>query len=108
MAPEQVPFRTRTAFVRFLAEAGLSDFIVIDKRTAEAVLTERRLELLEFLRDRDVDSVTGLAEALGRDKAAVSRDLDLLWEESLVDFEQAGQRKVPRLAHRTVVIEPIL
>lgn len=108
MAARHVPFPTKTSFARFLVEAGLSDFMVVDKRTAEAVLTDRRLELLEYLRDHDVDSVTDLAEALGRDKAAVSRDLALLWQESVIDYEHDGQRKIPRLAHTTIVVEPIL
>lgn len=108
MAIQQTRFPTKTSFTKFLVEAGLSDFIVIDKETAETVLTDRRLELLEYLRDNEVESVTALAEALGRDKAAVSRDLDLLWEESLIDFEHEGRRKIPVVWHETVLIEPIL
>lgn len=108
MAIQQTRFPTKTSFTQFLVEAGLSDFIVIDKETAESVLTDRRLELLEYLRDNQVESVTALAEALGRDKAAVSRDLDLLWEESVIDFEREGRRKIPVVWHETVLIEPIL
>ncbi|MDZ7701314.1 MAG: ArsR family transcriptional regulator [Halobacteriales archaeon] len=100
--------RSKTEFVRLLAEAGLSDFLVLDKETADQVLTARRLELLEYLRDNEAESVTGLADALGRDKAAVSRDLDLLWEHSLVDYERDGRRKIPSVWHETVLIEPIL
>ena len=108
MATQQVTFPTKTSFVQFLVAAGLKDFIVVDKETAEALLTDRRLELLEYLRDNEVASVTALAEALGRDKAAVSRDLDLLWAESLIDFEHEGRRKIPYVWHETVLVEPIL
>lgn len=108
MASQRDRPRSKTEFVRLLAEAGLSNFLVLDKETVDDVLTDRRLELLEYLRDNDVESVTGLAEALDRDKAAVSRDLDVLWEHSLVDYERDGRRKRPVLWHDMVVIEPIL
>lgn len=108
MATQQRRTESNRWFVRLLAEAGLSDFIVISRETAESVLTARRLELLEQLRDADHASVTELAEVLGRDKAAVSRDLDLLFEHSLVDYERNGRRKRPVLAHETVLVEPVL
>lgn len=108
MATQQRRTESNLWFVRLLAEAGLSDFIVISKETAESVLTNRRLELLEYLRDNEVESVTALAEALDRDKAAVSRDLDLLFEHALVDYERDGRRKRPVLAQETVLVEPLL
>lgn len=108
MATQQRRTESNLWFVRLLAEAGLSDFIVISKETAESVLTTRRLELLERLRDADYASMTELAEDLGRDKAAVSRDLDLLFEHALVDYERNGRRKRPVLAHETVLVEPLL
>jgi len=42
----------RLEFVRLLAEAGFSpNFLVIDLETAKSVLTERRMELLETIRE---------------------------------------------------------
>lgn len=108
MATQQDHPRSKTAFMRLLVEAGLTDFIVIDKPTAESVLTDRRLELLERIRDGSDESVTGLAENLGRDTAAVSRDLDVLFENALIEFESDGRRKVPLLRHETILVEPIL
>ena len=99
----------RLQFTRTLAEAGFSpNFLVIDLETAKSVLTERRMELLETVRDDPIDSVTDLAERLGRDKAAVSRDLDLLFEQDMIVYEREGSRKIPKLKHETVVVEPLL
>lgn len=108
MATQQDRPRSKTAFMRLLAEAGLSDFLVLEKEAADEVLTERRLELLERIQDEGDESVTDLAASLGRDKAAVSRDLAVLFEHSLIDFEHEGRRKIPVVWHETVLIEPIL
>jgi predicted transcriptional regulator len=95
--------------MRTLAEAGFSpDFLVIDLNTAKSVLTDRRMELLETVRDEEIESVTDLAERLGRDKAAVSRDLDLLCRQDMIVYEREGSRKIPKLKHETVVVEPLL
>ena len=99
----------RLQFMRTLAEAGFSpDFLVIDLNTAKSVLTDRRMELLETVRDEEIESVTDLAERLGRDKAAVSRDLDLLCRQDMIVYEREGSRKIPKLKHETVVVEPLL
>ena len=96
-------------FVRLLAEAGFCpNFLVIDLETAKSVLTERRMELLETIRDEEIESVTDLAESLDRDKAAVSRDLDLLFEQDMIIYERDGSRKIPKLKHEAVVVEPLL
>lgn len=104
MATQQYP-RTKTESMRALVEAGYTDVLVLEKETAESVLTEKRLERLQ---EGNVESVSALALELGRDKAAVSRDLDLLFEHDLVRYEADGSRKRPVLNHESVVIEPIL
>lgn len=108
MATQRKRPTTKTELIRLLAETGLSDFIVIDTDTAESILTDRRVELLETIREGSIESVTELAETLGRDPAAVSRDLDLLFEHDLITYEQDGSRKIPVLKHESVLVEPIL
>jgi len=108
MATQQIRSTAKTEFVRRLTEGGFSDFIVIDRDAAESILTDRRLELLETVRDGGFDSVTDLADTLDRDTAAVSRDLDFLYEHDLIEYEQEGSRKVPSLKHESVLVEPIL
>ena len=108
MATQQKRPQTKTEFMRLLTEAGLSDFLVLEKETAESILTDKRLELLERIRDTEIESVTSLADAVERDKAAVSRDLSVLFEHNLIEFEHDGSRKIPVLRHQTVIVEPLL
>lgn len=95
-------------YARRLTDAGIVNFLLIDRETAKSILTDRRMELLETIRDEEIESVTDLAETLGRDKAAVSRDLDLLFEQDMIVYEREGSRKIPQLKHETVVVEPLL
>ena len=95
-------------FARRLTEGGFVNFLLVDLETAKSVLTDKRMELLETVRDEPIESVTDLAEQLGRDKAAVSRDLDLLCQQDMIVYERDGSRKIPKLKHETVVVEPLL
>ena len=94
--------------VRAIASTGYDDVLVLDEESASSVLTEKRRELLDRIESGGVESVRGLAADIGRDKAAVSRDLRLLYEYDLIDFETEGRRKVPVQKHETVLVEPIL
>ena len=90
-----------------VTEGDFNDVCVLDRRGGRQVLTEKRLELVDHVRDEEVESVRGLADALGRDTADVSRDLDLLFEHDIITFTERDGRKIPELAHETVVIGPI-
>ena len=105
---QQTRLHERATLARTLALAGIKDVLVIDRGSAVKVLTERRQELLQEIRDGDVDSVRGLARALDRDVAAVSRDVDLLLENDVLEYETEGKRRIPRLKHTAVIPEPII
>lgn len=100
--------RRRSEFSRRLVEAGYEDFVVLDHEAARTVLTDRRRGVLDALRDREFESITDLAASLDRDVSAVHRDLDRLYEYSLVDYETANGAKSPRLKHRHVFVEPVV
>lgn len=95
-------------FIRRLMTGGFEDVLVLDLDAATRILTEKRRELLERIEEGDVESVRSLADELGRDKAAVSRDLDLLFEHDLIEYEREGSRKIPNPKHETVLVKPIL
>lgn len=98
----------RSELTKALAEGGMDDFHVVSEQTAREVLTDRRRELMDALKRERAESVTALADRLGRDKAAVSRDLATLAENGIVVYETDGRRKRPVLTHDRVVVEPIL
>lgn len=98
----------RARIARALAKEGFEDVYVLDRESAERVLTEKRTEVLDRVRADDVRSVRSLARELGRDKGAVSRDLDVLAEHDLVEYRTDGSRKIPDVKHETVIVEPVV
>jgi predicted transcriptional regulator len=102
------PTQKKAEVTRALARAGYDDVLMIDRETASTVLTTKRRELLEHIREGEIESVRQLATAVDRDKAAVSRDLKTLFTYDLIDYREEGSRKVPELKHETVIVEPIV
>lgn len=100
--------RRRGRMARVLAANGFDGVQVISRESAREVMTEKRLELLERLRDGEFDSVSDLADAVGRDKGDVSRDLKLLTRNGVVTYGLEGNRKVPELTGETIVVEPLV
>lgn len=97
----------KAEFTRKLAEAGYDDFLILNKETAGNVLTQKRRELLELIADEEPESITELAQAADRDVSIVHRDLDLLFEYSLIEYEKEGGKKRPTLKHSHAFVEPL-
>jgi len=73
---------------------------------AREILTEKRMEILEALKEEEIGSMRALSRELERDPSAVKRDLDLLWKHSLIDYEEEGNRKKPVRSTDKILIEP--
>lgn len=97
----------RAEMARALARGGMSDVQVISWESAREITPERR-RILETLRAYDVESVTALADHLGRDKSQVSRDLATLAELGVLTLKENGRRKQPVLTQDTLVVEPLV
>jgi len=95
-------------FLKALSQTGLEDVHVVNRRTAREVLTEERERLLAEIKRGEAQSVRELARHLDRNVSIVSRDLDVLFEADIIDFEQDGRAKKPVLAHDTVLVKPIV
>lgn len=98
----------RAAFSTALAQNEFPDTLVLARERAGVVFHERRLELLDYLRANEPDSVRALADALGHDKGVVSRDLRQLAGVDVVEYVDDGRAKAPRLKHRHVAVEPVV
>lgn len=82
------------------------DFVAMpfDHQIIGSVLTKERMRLVQYLRkEGPVHSLQELAEALGRDRSAVSRDLVLL-EHQFVEVTKHGRQKTIRALDRPIVI----
>jgi predicted transcriptional regulator len=85
----------------------MSGVQVLTLEQAEDVLTPRRRELIDELRQRTHESVRALARELDRDKGQVSRDLGVLSEHAIITYDTDGRSKSPRLTQEHLVIEPL-
>lgn len=97
-----------TEFGLVLSEAGFGDVHVLSHEAADRALTENRRALITVIASEDVASISELARRVGRDKANVKRDLDVLAEENIVAFESTGRERRPTLKPDTIVQEPIV
>lgn len=95
-------------YLKRLAEAGFDDVHTLRRETAERVLTEQRMELIKEISDGDVSSVRELARRVDRNVSIVSRDLDVLFEAGVIDFEKDGRSKQPVLAHENIFVNPVV
>ncbi|WP_049969414.1 HVO_A0114 family putative DNA-binding protein [Haladaptatus cibarius] len=107
MAVETNRLHKHDKLARALASGGFDDVLLLDYDSAERVLTQKRRELLDEIKNEDIESVRGLATQVGRDKAAVSRDLNVLFQYDIIEYERDGNRKIPVPKHETVLVEPI-
>lgn len=94
-------------FIRALSKGGLDDVHVIRRETAERVLTPERERLLKVVANGNISSVRDLSRQLDRNVSVVSRDLDVLFEADIINFEKDGRAKKPVMAHEHVVVEPL-
>jgi predicted transcriptional regulator len=98
----------RAAFSETLTQHGFPDTLVLARERAEDVFHDRRLDLIDYLKDHDPRSVRALADELGYDKGVVSRDLQKLARIDVVEYVEEGRAKAPRLKHNHVAIEPVV
>lgn len=98
----------RSAFSEALAQHGFPDTLVLGRDRAADLFHERRLEIMDYLQDHEPASVRALASDLSYDKGVVSRDLQRLAHLDVIEYEDGGRSKAPRLKHRHVAVEPVV
>lgn len=71
------------------------------------ILTDRRIELLRVLMDTDgaAESISALAETIGRDYRPVHDDVTLLADYGLVFVVEDGQSKRPYLPYKRIHLD---
>jgi len=88
-------------------DAFPSDFVAFPLRSemASRILTSERRRIIIYLEDHGpADSIRELAEALGRDPAAVSRDIHLLTDAGLLGMEEVGRSKHIHATGRPIIV----
>jgi predicted transcriptional regulator len=97
----------RADMARALARGGMDGVQVLSFESAEKVLTPKRRELIEAIRTEDVESVRQLARLVDRDKGQVSRDLGVLADHGVIQYEDTGRAKRPYLVQEHITVEPV-
>lgn len=69
------------------------------------VLTDKRLELIEEIMEESPESITALAERVGRATSDVHDDLQFLADERIVALERDGRRVQPTIPYENIHIE---
>lgn len=87
------------------AEAGEQLDAVVAFENADGIrqlLTDRRLELLRSLMGEAPESITALADRLGRSYSVVHGDVEVLAEYGIVQFRREGQSKQPFVPYKRI------
>lgn len=88
-------------------DAFPSDFVAFPLRgdMASRILTHERRRIIVYLEDHGpATSIRGLADALGRDPAAVSRDIHLLTDAGLLRVEAVGRNKHVHATGKPIIV----
>ncbi len=75
--------------------AGLRYETINSSPKALASLTPKRVELLSFIKENDVESITELSNKIERDYKNVYDDLKILSDTGIVSLEREGKRQKP-------------
>ncbi|SEM04253.1 HVO_A0114 family putative DNA-binding protein [Haloferax larsenii] len=97
----------RNTFSEILSQHGFADTLVLSRSRADDIFHDRRLAIVDYLQTHDPASVRSLANELDADKGVISRDLQKIAALDIIEFEEDGRSKAPRLKHRHVVVEPV-
>jgi len=92
--------------MELLLKEGYEDFLLTDPKVVRK-LTDKRIELLQKIKEEEVESVKELADETDRSWANVSNDLDLLAQEGFIEFERNGKQKKPVLRAQKIFVKPI-
>ena len=98
---------TREFIKRVVKDHPEQSVYILPREGADEILTEKRMELIKTLREDDPESVRGLARKLDRDVKSVSRDLDVLWKNDIVEYREEENRKIPELTTEKIIVQPL-
>lgn len=80
-----------------------SDDVLVLNTEHASKLTEKRNEIIETIKREDLESIRDLARKVDRDPKNVLEDVRLLFKLDIIDVEKEGGRKIPEMAHDSVI-----
>lgn len=82
-----------------------NSIVFLDSKTLIEVFTNKRAELLDYIKKYHPQSVQKLANITRRKKQAVTRDLKILEKNNLITLEKKGRTATPKIEKTFVVYE---
>jgi predicted transcriptional regulator len=79
---------------------------VIPSDMARKILTEKRMELINTIREEDISSQRDLSRKVDRNIKSVSTDLEILWKYGVINYREEENRKIPELSADKIIVEP--
>lgn len=98
---------TREFVERVVKDHPEQSVYILPREGADEVLTEKRMELIKKLREEEPESVRDLARQLDRDVKSVSRDLEALWKNDIIEYREEENRKIPELTTEKIIVQPL-
>jgi predicted transcriptional regulator len=99
---------TEEEMVEVMESAPGNRTLWLKPETFKDLFTDKRLEIVEKLKEEEFESIRDLSNTLDREPSAVQKDLKQLFEHSIVDFKKESTRKIPGLRPDAILVEPIL
>jgi predicted transcriptional regulator len=79
---------------------------VIPSDMARKILTEKRMELINTIREEEISSQRDLSRKVDRNIKSVSTDLEILWKYGVINYREDENRKIPELSADKIIVEP--
>lgn len=99
--------RLREQLSESLAGTEFGDSVVLPLDAAQELTKDHLREVVDYLRENEVESVSQLANELDVNRGNMSRYLDTLMKYDVITVEQVGKTKRPRLKYEHIVFEPL-
>lgn len=94
--------------MKFLTKSGVEDVLVLKRDTFRDVTTPKRSEIIETIQEEEINSIRGLSRKLDRKVSAVRKDLEVLYENNVIDFREENGSKILEIKHQNILPEPLV
>ena len=75
-----------------------------DYTTLHKILTQKRLELIEAIKEHPKENIDALSKILERKREALSRDIKILKSMGIIDIKRRGKNKIPFVQKQYIVV----
>jgi predicted transcriptional regulator len=75
-----------------------------DYATLHKILTEKRLELIDAIKEHPKENIDSLSKILKRKREAISRDLRILQSMGIINMKTIGKNKIPFVQKQYIVV----